>query len=62
MGQEPAEVMQMTQALLLSKANNMMKKLQMKVLEFASKGLGKVWSTLFIRNLKSDFVKCFMPR
>lgn len=46
MGQDPAEVMQMSQALLLSESNKMMTDLQMEVLEFASKDLGKVWRNL----------------
>lgn len=61
MGQDPAEVMQITQAFLLSEANKMMKNFQIKVLEFASKDLGTVWGTHFLRNFKSDFVKCSMP-
>lgn len=62
MGQDPAEVVQMTQALPLLEASKMMKNLGMKGLEFASIVLGKVWRNLFLRNFKSDFVKCYMPR
>lgn len=62
MGQDPAEVVQMTQALPLLEASKMMKNLERKGLEFTSIVLGKVWRNLFLRNFKSDLVKCYMPR